>query len=275
MQALTWAWIAGVLFGSSLSWWSWWPSSEMHVNPTMLPETRPLLLNLSQYLSASMDNAPLSPSQLESDNSSNIASISSLVLTFQEQQRLQQPDETKRIKVLCWVPLRSATSIEQKLISQTWSRECDKMLFVAEKGNPFRGVVAHNYTMEDRWDLWNIIHRVWALCFMEYYPEFDWYVKLDTDSYFSALNFKHFVRDMDPDRPLYTGHVTYHKKPHRIVLGAAIAISRGTLKVIGPHLPTTPFNTTKCIAKNSWSEDWQLFKCLKTYGVENATLAVE
>jgi len=124
-------------------------------------------------------------------------------------------------------------------------------------------------------DLWNAVHHSWAVLYMNMLNDYDWFVKLDADSFIFANNFKAFVRDLDPARPYYTGHITYHKSPDLIALGATIAISRGTLAAIGPILPATPHNETKCVSKLAWSEDWQFYKCLREKQVHKPYLAFD
>jgi hypothetical protein len=100
--------------------------------------------------------------------------------------------------------------------------------------------------------------------------KFDWFVKLDDDTYFSADNFKHVVRNLDPEAPAYLGHTSYHLD-YPFNLGAGHAISRGTLRVLGPRLPGPDEAQDRkdfhCDRKLTWAEDWQFAKCLKKAGV--------
>ena len=105
----------------------------------------------------------------------------------------------------------------------------------------------------------------------EEFPTYDYFIKVDSDTYFSGYNFKHVVMKMrlDASAPHYFGHVDYHKAPSLFALGLGIAISRGTLLRLGPHLPTIPSKLAKCDARNNWAEDWEFFKCLKRFNLQN------
>jgi len=204
-----------------------------------------------------------------------------------------------RLRVCCWLPINTSTDGEISVIRKSWGRECDELLFFSKQGDAARHVFAHGYEMEDQLDLWNIVHRVWAIVYLQVFPACDYYVKIDTDAYFSGFNFKLLVgtsaRDcrrcthkacctqanLSSDASHYIGHVTWHKAPDLFVLGATIAISRGALRRLGPHLPTVPSTppnntkTIKCVAKNSWAEDWQFYKCLRVAGVHRPTLTFD
>jgi len=188
-----------------------------------------------------------------------------------------------RIKIACWVALRTPEDLERSMIVESWFDECDATVFLSRVGNESLLVRAHNYTIENKHDLWNIVHRglyfhptfsfnsvdkyikkkltttgsAWALMYTspEFFPKFDYYIKVDSDTYFSGLNFKHLVRNLNPDEPQYigwfrnflfhcvftflffaaqltskpdiSGHLDYHKAPHRFNLGMSIAVSRG------------------------------------------------
>jgi hypothetical protein len=45
------------------------------------------------------------------------------------------------------------------------------------------------------------------------------------------------VQHLNPDAHHQVGHVTYQRAPALFLLGATIALTRGTLRDFGPHLP--------------------------------------
>jgi hypothetical protein len=75
------------------------------------------------------------------------------------------PAARAKLKLLCWVPLRTPADVERSMVSETWARQCDAMMFIAEQGNASLGVLAHHYSKTETLDLWNQIHRAWAIVY--------------------------------------------------------------------------------------------------------------
>ena len=173
-------------------------------------------------------------------------------------------------RILCWVPLRRPNDTERSMIVESWYDECDKLVFLSRNANDSLLVTSHNYSITHRHDLWNIVHRGWALMYTTTeWHQYDYFIKIDTDTYFSGYNFKNLVArlKLNASDPQYLGHIDYHKPPSKFALGLAIAISRGTLLALGPHLPTVPSSAKKCEAKINWAEDWEFYKCLQRFGL--------
>ena len=122
-----------------------------------------------------------------------------------------KPIRKLELNICCWVPVADSAQKEILAIYKTWANECDEFLFISQFAHPGYNIRAHSYEMLDKMDLWNIVHRGWALMYTSYLGKCDYFVKLDTDSYFSGANFKLLLRDRNPDNELYAGFVSEEK----------------------------------------------------------------
>ena len=176
--------------------------------------------------------------------------------------------------ILCWVPIAAnGTEPLVALIRQTWGRHCDLLLLTSEVADVERNIIKLNIVFRTPQDLWNIVHPAWQYVYETYVDQYDWFVKVDSDSYFQADNFRHFVRNLDHNVFHYLGHQAYFKGPgNEFNLGAGYAISRQALKQLGPALPLTPdAQKKKCSSWKSWAEDLKFAECLRIAGMSNVT----
>ena len=147
----------------------------------------------------------------------------------------------KEPRVLCWVPTRKASGDVIEDIWTTWAKSCDKVVFTSVEANPEYNVVHVQYPTDK--NLWNIIHPAWTYVEEHLLNDYDWFVKLDDDSYFCGENFKYMVKDLDPDGNWYLGHTVIYSARRvddpqaEFNLGAGHALSRGSLRDLGPFLP--------------------------------------
>lgn len=174
-----------------------------------------------------------------------------------------------RIKLFCWVPSRTTDGPMVKRILHSWGRTCDKLIFTSTEENKQNQVVKLN--INPTRGLWNIIHPAWNYIEETFADDFDWFVKLDDDTFFSGDNFKSLVNGLNPNDLYYLGHTAYHGQPTKpnsaFNIGAGHAISRGTLRQVAPFLPESKKslpagNYTKCPETETWKEDVQLSECL-------------
>lgn len=159
----------------------------------------------------------------------------------------------KSPRVFCWVPVRQTKGRVADIISNTWISTCDGYVII--HANETKG-------------LWNLVHPAWSLVAHRFGAQYDWFVKLDDDSYFSAENFKHLVSNFNPHDYYYLGHAIYSGS-HGFNLGGGYALSQALLRSIAPYLPTSSRNQTsnnhnnnKCEATETWYEDVEMSKCL-------------
>jgi len=182
-----------------------------------------------------------------------------------------------KTRVMCWVPSRhtSGTTIER--IRSTWGPSCDLLIFTATESNPALNVVRIDYP-KDR-NLWNMIHPAWTYVAENYLEKFDWFFKIDDDTYFEVDNFRCFVQDKNPDDVGYFGHRTHLPRggyPDDVNsffnLGAGYGLSQKSLRVLEPFLPDSKKSlpqgqSTKCARTVTWAEDVEFRNCLTVAGI--------
>lgn len=176
--------------------------------------------------------------------------------------------------VLCWVPVRNYTDNGiLKQIQQTWGQSCDLLVFVAHRSNALEETVKLDYPL-DR-DLWNMIHPGWAYVYETYGSRYEWFAKVDDDSYFSGSNMRHLGLGKNASGEFYyLGHALHafytpkSDQTGQFNLGGAYVVSQFTLLQLGPHLPTV--NNTrvnKCRSSKTWAEDVMFANCLRANGL--------
>ncbi|KAH9257285.1 hypothetical protein BASA81_004442 [Batrachochytrium salamandrivorans] len=221
--------------------------------------------------------APPLPSPIPSSLSSSPFSSSPFSSSL-PQLTLAQPSPLATMKpplVFCWVPSRHASSPLMEKIVNTWLSTCDKFIFTATQANPKLNVVKIDYPTDKQ--LWNMIHPAWSYVEKHYGEDYDWFVKLDDDSYFSAPNFKFLVRNYDPEGYYYLGHQMHEVSKRAddlqawFNLGAGHALSRASLRRMALHLPNSdnPNRVPKgqqCPQVYTWAEDVKLGECLYKAG---------
>ena len=129
-------------------------------------------------------------------------------------------------------------------------------------------------------NIWEKSWKMWRYLGQEKLDEADWFLKIDDDTFFSAINFKGFVRYLNPEQPYYLGHTLMHLwKSRNIVFnaGSCYALSRASLRVLTPVFSSSRFLRPKrvdsravslCIHRRGQFEDPSLGACLHMFGIE-------
>lgn len=104
------------------------------------------------------------------------------------------------------------------------------------------------------------------------FPNADWYVMIDDDTYLSMENLENYLSQYNPSQPLYIGSPTsfigcdgvtsWTGGPLFAHGGSGIIISRGAMEKLTPLVP-------KCIRsyKSCWAGDIKVSLCLRDVGV--------
>jgi hypothetical protein len=127
--------------------------------------------------------------------------------------------------------------------------------------------------------LWRCMHRVWWHVFERYGDRFDWFLKVDDDTYALVDNFRALAAQLEAREPagarhpLYVGHTVFNGIPeggHN--LGAGYAVNAAALKAVSPELPGHPAWTPLrgergCRDAETWAEDEMFSQCLRAAGI--------
>jgi glycoprotein-N-acetylgalactosamine 3-beta-galactosyltransferase len=163
------------------------------------------------------------------------------------------------------------------MVNFLWAKECDKFIFVARLNSSdstvSREIYDQNlipilepadYIIENYRSLTNKVFS--SLKYIsEKYPNFDWYLKADDDTFIFVDNLKKFVENKNSSDAVTYGYdvkhlsdnFTYHSG------GASYLLSNEALKLIGDSLRK---NYTYC--SNTGIEDVDVAKCLNKLGVK-------
>ena len=86
------------------------------------------------------------------------------------------------------------------------------------------------------------LYHIYAFAYVRELEQWDWFVKIDTDSVFIPENFHRMLVDLKLDGrdSLFVGHQLNHRDVP-INVGCAYAVSQGALRAVGPELIRLPF----------------------------------
>ena len=108
----------------------------------------------------------------------------------------------------------------------------------------------------------------------------EWFLKIDDDTFFSAVNFRGFARYYNPDKTWYFGHTLLHIwRSKNIVFnsGTCYALSRGSLEKLVTIFNTEAFLNDPqrkhrgkqfCVHRAGAEEDPTVGLCLRSLGVQ-------
>lgn len=135
----------------------------------------------------------------------------------------------------------------------------------------------HRQSSGDR----NIWEKVWKMFYhMGKYHLYDaeYFLKIDDDSFFSAVNFRGFAQYFNADGEWYMGHTLMHAWSYKNVVfnsGTCYALSRGSLRKLYPMFSTSDFQNDKqrkhsktfCVHRSGDQEDPTMGLCLRSIGI--------
>jgi len=133
-----------------------------------------------------------------------------------------------------------------------------------------RGCKAARWVMPA--DLWTLTHNAWTYAYERLRDEYDWFFKVDDDSYVLVENLRAAVAQLDPREPHFLGHTLWATgKP--VNAGAGYVLSRGGLDALAPALPSSPryagrARHRKCTPTGTWAEDGKFSTCLRSLGIQ-------
>ncbi|XP_042882087.1 glycoprotein-N-acetylgalactosamine 3-beta-galactosyltransferase 1-like [Penaeus japonicus] len=169
-------------------------------------------------------------------------------------------------RVLCYILVGPTTHKSALNVRATWGRRCDAMVFFSTKEDPeLRPEVLK--VQEGYGFLWakakaalTHLHR--------HYPDFDWYLKADDDTFVIVENLRYFLRDLDPKEPVYYGvKFRQHVKQGYMSGGGGYVLSREAVRRFVTEALATK-DQTKCATEAvRGAEDLLLGQCLESVGV--------
>ncbi|XP_064614350.1 glycoprotein-N-acetylgalactosamine 3-beta-galactosyltransferase 1-like [Liolophura sinensis] len=170
-----------------------------------------------------------------------------------------------KVRVLCWV-LTSPDNLQKKAIHvrATWAKRCNKVLFMSSVTNSSFPTIGLNIS-EGREHLTAKTMRAYDHVADNYMDEADWFMKADDDTYVILENLRYFLSDVDPNEPVFYGHLfkTIVKQGY-FSGGGGYVLSKEALK----RLRARPQNVCR---NDGGAEDAELGKCMENLGVKTGT----
>lgn len=121
---------------------------------------------------------------------------------------------------------------------------------------------------------------MWLHVGTHHLDEAEWFIKIDDDSFLSAVNMRGYAKYFNPDGKWYFGHTLMHLWSSKNLVfnsGTCYAISRGSLRSVLPIFRSHEFqHDTKrrhsrpnyCTHRGGDQEDPTMSVCLKSVGVQ-------
>jgi hypothetical protein len=109
------------------------------------------------------------------------------------------------------------TSAAQQIsrITLTFGEFCDALYFVTKNGNeePKGLFLGHHYERLSGRDLWNQIAVGWLTVALKHVEEFEYFIKLDSDSFLFPGNLRFMAKQnkWDPESYRYFGHTLFEQ----------------------------------------------------------------
>ncbi|XP_071812403.1 glycoprotein-N-acetylgalactosamine 3-beta-galactosyltransferase 1-like [Apostichopus japonicus] len=117
------------------------------------------------------------------------------------------------VSVLCWVMTSQENLFSRAIhITQTWGGRCNLTLYVTEgsPNRPFPGIVLTLPVGKGRNELWMKTRAAFTLIYERYYADYDWFMKVDDDTFVIVDNLRYLLASKNTSEPLYYGFSFRH-----------------------------------------------------------------
>lgn len=194
-------------------------------------------------------------------------------------------------RLLCAVPTVLPLHEDRvRRVVRSWGKRCDKLVFVVSEASveleeeqvrfqsggkaQFLRVETVRTDEESARNIWEKVHLMWVKIAELYADRFEWFAKVDDDTFLFADNLKHFTSFYNPRVTHFFGHtILFRWKQDNIVFnsGVTYVISKETLLRIAPVLKNMPKWTSGyrdvCADRDGAGEDTNFALCLASIGI--------
>ncbi|XP_005092719.1 glycoprotein-N-acetylgalactosamine 3-beta-galactosyltransferase 1 [Aplysia californica] len=171
----------------------------------------------------------------------------------------------RQVRVLCWVMTNPKNhQTKARHVKATWGQRCNVLLFMSSKKNGELPAIALK-VQEGRNHLWAKTKEGFKYVYEHHFNDADWFMKLDDDSYMIVENLRYFLRDKNPNEPLYYGR-RFKKMVEKGYMsgGAGYVLSKEALR----RFVTRGLGEEQhCRKDDGGAEDVEVGKCLSKVGV--------
>ncbi|CAL4064018.1 unnamed protein product, partial [Meganyctiphanes norvegica] len=170
-------------------------------------------------------------------------------------------------KILCYLLVGPTTHKNAVHVRDTWGQRCDKILFFSTKKDPVLETVVLNVP-EGYGFLWAKTKAAIQHLY-KHYPDYDWFIKADDDTYVIVENLRFFLNPLDPKEPVYYGvRFKQFVKQGYMSGGGGYALSREAVKRFVTQALLLKDQKLCPNKEKRGAEDLQLGHCMQAVGVE-------
>lgn len=155
-----------------------------------------------------------------------------------------------------------AASARARLVKATWGQHCAHLVFASNQDDESIGAVAIGTQKDQYHALWAKSHNAWQYMFNNY-PQCDFFMKADLDTFIHFDNLNRLVRTMQRDEPLFFGRYLKWPNDAPFMAGAAIIISNGAMQKAKNVMATE-----HCFSHGAGQEDFRWGMCMEEAGVQ-------
>ncbi|XP_065320577.1 glycoprotein-N-acetylgalactosamine 3-beta-galactosyltransferase 1-like [Gordionus sp. m RMFG-2023] len=175
-------------------------------------------------------------------------------------------------RILCWI-LTNPRNLPKKTIyiKQTWGPRCDRTLYMStieDPDFPTIGVYDDLAKAESKRLNARKVKNAWIFI-RDNYPDFDFYYKVDDDTYVIVENLRQFLDTKNPDSSEFYGHRFVIQREYKIKYasgGSGYILTNKCLFLLYGELTNSSSRET-CIPDGA-GEDWKIARCLNRVGCE-------
>lgn len=149
----------------------------------------------------------------------------------------------------------------------TWINRCNKVMFFSTLNNSELPSIKLGNIQDGEEYLWGRTKAAFKYAYEQFGREFDWFLKVDDDTYVIMENLRHMLLAHRQDVPIYFGCRLKHNEIKQGYMSgnAGYVLSREALrKFVVEAMP----NSQKCKREDTGTEDIEIGKCLENVGVQ-------
>lgn len=119
--------------------------------------------------------------------------------------KIEEFSPPKQSRLLCLMLTYPSNKDKIKVIKETWIDRCDKVMLISQLSTGGIESVPIEYPKESRENLWRKVIRAFIWAHDNEINNFDWFMKMDDDTYVIMENLKRFLSKYDTNKPYYFG----------------------------------------------------------------------
>jgi len=184
-------------------------------------------------------------------------------LHLMSQASQSQSDASKNVRVIIWV-MTAPKNHEKKarFVQKSWAKRADKVLFISDVTNSSFPTIGCNCTAGYRYLMEKTV-SAFRYLYNHYLNDYDWFMKVDDDTYVVYENLKHFLSTKNTSEPIHYGKLfNYDVKQGYYSGGGGYILSKEALTRL-----VTRGNDSKVCKQRTIYEDLEIGRCMEKLGV--------